>query len=317
LSNRIDTIHAYFPQAEPFGERLRTALPDRERVVWTRPEEFAEGISGAKVLFVFRPPRGHWARATRLRLIQTIGAGVDAVLPAPDLPERVLITNARGVHASHMSQFILALLLALAHRLPRALEQQRERRWRPFLPRQLDGATLGILGLGAIGEAVALKARALGMRVIGTRHSGEPSPCADRVYPPSDTDEVLRQSDAIVVLLPLTPETRGLLDRKRLAQMREGALLVNAARGGILDEEGLADCLKQRHVGGAALDVFEREPLPADSPLWDTPNLIITPHMAGLVADYLDRVLAIFAENIRRLERREPLRNRIDRNRGY
>ena len=293
------------------------AEPDRELVVFTQEEELAAGIAEVEVLFVRRPPHGYWSRARRLRLIQTIGAGVDSVLPTPDLPERVLIANARGVAAPHMSEFAIALLLALAKRVPRAIEQQREHRWRLFLPRRLEGATLGILGLGAIGEAVAQKARGLGMRVLGTRRSGEPSPHADRVYPPSGTDEVLAASDAVVVLLPLTPETRGLLDGARLARMKPGALLVDLARGGIVDEAALASALKEERLGGAALDVFEVEPLPSESPLWDVPNLLITPHMAGIVDDYLDRVLAIFTENIGRLERGEPLRNAVDRTRGY
>jgi phosphoglycerate dehydrogenase-like enzyme len=250
-------------------------------------------------------------------LLQTAGAGVDAVLPAPDLPERVILANARGLHAPHMSEFAIALLLALAKRIPTAVARQRERLWRAFLPRTLEGRTLGILGLGAIGEEVARKARALGMRVIGTRRSGEPSPFADRVYPPSETDEVLAQSDAVVILLPLTPETRGSLDAKRIARMRPGALVVNLARGGIVDEEALRAALEEKRIGGAALDVFAEEPLPRESPLWEASNLLVTPHMAGLVEDYLERLLAILLENVERLERGEPIRNRVDRERGY
>ena len=317
MSTHIQTVHAYFPWEQPLRERFRGRLPDRELVIWTQEEEFAAGLPEAEVLFVMRPPRGHWGQARRLRFIQTIGAGVDAVLPAPDLPERVLIANARGLHADHMSEFTIALLLAMTQQLTRVLEQQREHRWRPFVRQTLEGRTLGILGLGAIGEAVARKARALGMRVIGTRRSGAPTPHADRIYPPSGTDEVLEESDAIVVLLPLTPETQGLLDRQRLSRMREGALLVNLARGGIVEEDALAESLKQGHLGGAALDVFDAEPLPPGNPLWDTPNLLITPHMAGLVGDYLDRALEIFFENLDRLERGAPLRNEVDRDRGY
>ena len=144
-----------------------------------------------------------------------------------------------------------------------------------------------------------------------------PSAHADRIYPPSGTNEVLERSDAIVVLLPLTPETRRLLDRRALSRMPEGALLVNLARGGIVDEEALVESLEQGHLGGAALDVFDEEPLPAESPLWDTPNLLVTPHMAGLSGDYLDRALEIFIENLERLERGAPLHNEVDRERGY
>jgi phosphoglycerate dehydrogenase-like enzyme len=317
LPGPIRTIHVYFPQAEPVREQLAREFPDREIVVWTREEEFLSGIEEAEVLLVLRPPRGHWARARRLRLIQTAGAGVDSVLPAPDLPESVCITNARGVHAAHMSEFAIALLLAVAKRLPLAMQRQREHEWRAYLPRTLEGATLGVLGLGAIGEAVARKASALGMRVIGTRRSGEPSKFAERVYPPAGTDEVLARSDAVVVLLPLTPETRGLLGRERLARMRPAALLVNLARGGIVDEEALVEALRDKRLAGAAFDVFADEPLPAESPLWSAPNFLVTPHIAGLIGDYVDRLLPIFVENIRRLERGQPLRNPVDRERGY
>ena len=315
--SRIETVHAYVPWGDFLRERFERAVPDRELVVWSKESEFAGGIGEVEALFVLRPPRAYWARARRLRLIQTTGAGVDSVLPAPDLAEHVIITNARGVHATHMSEFGITLLLTLAKRIPRMVRQQQEHRWKSFLPRQLDGATLGILGVGAIGEAVADRARALGMRVIGTRHSGAPSEHADRIYPPSQTEEVLALSDALVILLPLTPETEGFLDRERLSHLKPGALVVNLARGGIVDEDALVEALKEERIAGAAFDVFAEEPLPESSPLWDVPNLLVTPHMAGIVGDYIERVVAIFAENLKRFETGEPLLNQVDRDRGY
>jgi phosphoglycerate dehydrogenase-like enzyme len=155
------------------------------------------------------------------------------------------------------------------------------------------------------------------MRVIGTRRHPEPVAGVAEVLPPSKTRRVLAESDVVIVVLPLTPETEGLLDAEAIAAMKPGAHLVNIARGGIVDEVALAEALREGRLGGAALDVFEQEPLPPTSPLWDTPNLLVTPHVAGLSHDYLARLGEIFFENIRRLERGEPIVNPVDRDRGY
>jgi len=313
----IRTIHAFGAVMEALRDATRSAFPGREYRVWAREEELIAEIEEAEVLIVFRPPRDHWGRGRRLRLLQTIGAGVDAVLPAPDLPERVQITNARGAHEPEMSEFALALILALSKRLPMAMAQQREHTWKLFGTYGLSGKTLGVLGLGAIGHAVARRATALGMRVIGTKRNPEPLAEVDRVLPPSETREVLAESDVVIVTLPRTPETEGLLDADAIAAMKPGAQLVNVARGGIVDEAALATALREGGLSGAALDVFEEEPLPASSPLWDTPNLLVTPHVAGISRDYMARVGEIFFENIRRLESGDRLLNLVDRDRGY
>ena len=207
-----------------------------------------------------------------------------------------------------MSEFTLALILAVAKQIPRATTQQREHAWKPFGPHRLSGRTLGVLGLGAIGHAVARRAAALGMRVIGTKRHPEPLAGVDEVLPASETRRVLEESDVVVVVLPRTPETAGLLDADAIAAMKPGAQLVNIARGGIVDEAALAKALREGALSGAAFDVFEEEPLPPSSPLWDTPNLLITPHVAGFSREYMARLAGIFFENIRRLERGEPLR---------
>jgi phosphoglycerate dehydrogenase-like enzyme len=155
------------------------------------------------------------------------------------------------------------------------------------------------------------------MRVIGTQRTPKPSPHADLVLPPQETDRVLSESNALVVLLPLTPETRGTLGARELALLPRGALLVDLARGGILDESALVGALRSGRLAGAALDVFAEEPLPASSPLWDVPNLIITPHIAGLSPDYMERLTEILLDNLARTEQDLPLRNAIDRERGY
>ena len=181
---------------------------------------------------------------------------------------------------------------------------------------RLTGKTAGVLGLGTIGHAIAQRLASLGLRVIGTRRQPAPLPDVAEVLPPEET-RVLREADFLVIVLPLTPETRGLLDAEAIAGMKRGAHLVNVARGGIVDEAALAAALHDGHLGGAALDVFDEEPLPPESPLWQAPNLIITPHLAGVSRDYMQRLGELFFDNILRLERDAPLRNEIDRTRGY
>jgi phosphoglycerate dehydrogenase-like enzyme len=317
MADPVHTVHAFDAFAEALRDDFTRAFPGRELVVWRDEDEFARGIPEAEVVLTLRPPRGYWGRARRLRLIQMPGAGVDSLLPDPELPAHVRVANARGIHEPEMAEFTLALILALAKRIPRAAAQQARHEWRVYAGLRLQGATVGILGLGAIGRSLARRCKALGMRVIGTRRSGQPVEGVDEVLRPADTRRVLQESDVVVVVLPLTPETRGALGAEALALMKPRALLVNVARGGIVDEAALALALEEGRLGGAAVDVFETEPLPPESPLWSAPNALITPHVAGLTRDYMSRVAGIFFENIRRLERGEGLLNEVDRTRGY
>ncbi len=317
--SRIHVHHGFEPAlGEAFAAPLRAALPGREVVVWHREEDLRAGIGEVEVLLAFRPPRGIWADARRLRLVQMMGAGVDSLLPAPDLLPAVRVTNARGLHGAQMSEFALAMILGLAKRIPRTLEQKQAHLWKLYGMQQLAGKTLGILGLGAIGAAVAEKARVFGMRVIGTQREAKAVPNVELVLcGAAGTERVLRESDYLVVLLPLTPETRGSIGARELDWLPRGAALVNLARGGIVDEDALLERLRSGQLGGAALDVYAREPLPPDSPLWDAPNAILTPHIAGLEPEYMRRLTEIAVENIGHLERGEPLRNEVDRARGY
>jgi len=310
-------VHAYAAFARGLRPTLERHFPGRPVVCWSQAEEFAGGIGEVEYLLALNPPRGHWAGARRLRLIQVLGAGVDGVLPAPDLASEVLLANQRGMSAAPMAEFGLSLVLALLKRLPAFAAAQHEHVWRRALPERAAGKTLAILGLGAIGEALAERAAALGMRVIGTQRMPKPHPAVARIEPPERTDAVLAEADVVVLLLPLTAETRGLFSRERFARMKPGAYLVNLARGGIVDEGALLDALRAGQLAGAAFDVFASEPLPASSPLWDAPNLWITPHTAGGFPEILDETTRLFAENVARLERGEPVRNAIDRARGY
>jgi phosphoglycerate dehydrogenase-like enzyme len=310
-------VHVFAAFAEALRPGVERHLPGRPVVCWSRAEEFAAGVGEVEYLLALNPPRGQWAAARRLRLVQVLGAGVDAVLPAPDLAPEVVLANQRGMSAAPMAEFGLTLVLALLKQLPGFVAAQREHAWRRALPARAAGKTLAILGLGAIGEALAERAAALGMRVIATQRTPKSHPAVARIEPPERSDAVLAEADAVVVLLPLTAETRGWFGRERFARMKPGACLVNLARGGIVDEAALVEALRDGRLAGAAFDVFASEPLPASSPLWEAPNLWITPHMAGGFPEILDETTRMFAENVARLERGEPVRNAIDRARGY
>ena len=314
---RDGPVHVFAPFAEALRPGIERHLPGRPVVCWSRAEEFAAGLGEVEFLLALNPPRGRWARAGRLRLLQVLGAGVDGVLPAPDLAPGVVLANQRGMSAEPMAEFGLTLVLALLKQLPGFVAAQRERAWRRALPARAAGKTLAILGLGAIGEALAERAAALGMRVVATQRTPKSHPAVARIEPPSGTGAVLAEADAVVLLLPLTPETRGSFGRERFAEMKRGAFLVNLARGGIVDEDALVEALREGRLAGAAFDVFASEPLPAASPLWDAPNLWITPHMAGGFPEILEETARRFAENVARLERGEPAQNAIDRARGY
>ncbi len=314
---RFPLLHVYGLPAEVLREPTARAFPDKEVVGLADEESFAVALDEMEILLALRPPRGLWAGAHRLQLLQTAGAGVDAVLPAPDLPAHVRLANARGVHAEQMGEYALGMMLHFARRMIRNAEQQARREWRMYAPSVLSGATCGVLGMGAIGEAVAARAKAFGMRVLGIQRTPKPSDWADEVLGPDGTERVLSESDYVVVVYPLTDATRGLLGEAMLSKLRPEAVLVNMARGGIVDEAALATMLHDGRLRGAALDVFDAEPLPEDSDLWDVPNLVVTPHIAGFSREYLPRVFEIFLDNVGRLERGEPLRNEIDRDRGY
>lgn len=310
-------IHAYLPFANAARPLLEKHFPGRRIVCWSRPDELAAGIGEAVYLFALQPPRGHWARAERLRLIQAFGAGVDYLLPATGLRDDVVIANQRGMSADSMAEFGLALVLALLKQLPFFVEAQRRRAWTRRLPERAAGKTLGILGLGAIGLALAQRAHALGLRVIGTQREPKPHPAVARVEPPEGTLRVLAESDVAVLLVPLTEATRGSIGARELAALKPSAYLVNLARGGIVDEEALRRALVDGRLAGAAFDVFASEPLPEDHPLWSAPNFWLTPHVAGGFPELLDVSIGLFAENVARLERGEPVASAVDRARGY
>jgi phosphoglycerate dehydrogenase-like enzyme len=255
-------------------------------------------------------------KAPRLRWIQSTNAGVEDV--TPHLPPGVTLTNASGVHGPKGGEFALTALLMLNHALPHFVTRQRERRWDQRFMTTIAGKTVVVVGLGRLGEGVVKLARRFGLRVIGIRRSGKPHRLAHAVYAPHQLHKALPGADFLVITTPLTPETRGLIGRRDLDLLPRHAGVVNLGRGAVLDNAALAEKLSRGELAGAVLDVVDPEPLPPDSPLWRTPNLIITPHCA--VDDgqrYVPRCLDIFFDNLRRYLAGRPLRNRVDPARGY
>jgi phosphoglycerate dehydrogenase-like enzyme len=287
-----------------------TAVADRGKAV-----ELAER---AEIMVGWNVPREAVQRSGRLRWIHSTAAGVDQLL-YPEVYDRgILVTTSSGIHQP-LVEHVFALLLALVRRLHIAIRNQQARRWdrSRAVGGEVRGLTVGVLGLGSIGAEVAAKATAFGMRVIGTKRTPGAVPNVERVYPPEALSEVLAAADVVVVALPLTEKTRGLLGEGEFRAMKPGALLINIGRGPIVQEAALIRALQERWIAGAGLDVFEREPLPSDSPLWAIEDVIITPHVSGGWPGYLDAAVPLFCENLARYLRGAPLLNLVDKSRGY
>jgi len=265
------------------------------------------------------------ASAPKLKWLHSTAAGV-AQLMYPELRvSGIAVTNASGVHTIPIAEHVIGLLLALAHRFPSAFRHQAARHWgqqeiwnEPIRPRELRGATLLVVGLGAIGSEVARLARAMGMRVLAVTRSGHAAPeLAVRVAPASALDALLSEADFVVLAAPETMETRHLINAARLAKMKSTAYLVNVARGSLVDEAELVAALRARRIAGAALDVAAEEPLPESSPLWTLENCFITPHLSGASDSLWERQGELLFDNLDRWFSGRELRNRVDPARGY
>jgi phosphoglycerate dehydrogenase-like enzyme len=270
-----------------------------------------------EALLAWRVPNGLLDRMPRVRWIQALTAGVEGWLARSDLRPDLILTCARGTHRVQMPENILGALFHLTKPFAAATLDQQARRWMSRVSAPLAGKTLGILGLGAIGREVARKAGALELRVIGTKRVPEPVPGTDRVYPAEATEEVLGQSDFVLLLLPVTPATRGLMNATRLKAMRPTAYLLNFARGELVVDVDLVAAVRSGTIAGAVLDVFVTEPLPPEHPFWVTPGITVLPHIGGLHPDRDRQVAELFVANLRRFVADEPLREVVDRARGY
>ena len=281
-------------------------------------------LAETEVLYGFPPSAERadelLARAPRLRWFQAASAGVDRLEQGGFLERQVVVTNSSGVHATPVGEYVLMVMLMFAKGAHRLLRAQAERRWTRPLPAELKGKTVGVVGMGRIGTEVARLSRAAGCRVLAIRRSAlerRPGrPPADELLPPSDLPYLLSESDYVVLAVPLTEQTRHLIGTEELRAMKPTAVLINISRGPVVDEEALVQALKEGWIGGAGLDVFEREPLPEDSELWGMENVILTPHISGGTERYFERAVPIFCENLRRYLKGRPLLNVVDPRRG-
>lgn len=307
-------------------EQYRAAL---DRHSWARGclrattgydlEEFDSAMQTAEILIGSKfPLRDLAIRAPRLKWIHTKGAGIDHLLPLDWLPPEIILTNNRGVHVEKAAEFGWMAILLLNNAVPLHVTNQRWTRWQQVFSTPVREKTLVIIGVGKIGSAVARLAKQFKMRILGIRRTRRPHRHVDEMFGPGELDQVLPRADFVLVAVPLTSETRGLIGQKELDMMRPSTSLINMARAGVMDYEALVNKLQRRELAGAILDVFDPEPLPPDSPLWDTPNLIITPHVSSDDAErYVPRTLDLFFDNLRRYLTGRPLRNRVRRRSEY
>ena len=310
---------AWFPQRlqQEFPHVNVVHLPDYKRV--------DEEIGDAEIVVAWSIRPEQIAAAKKLRWIHSPAAAVHQLIFPELVNSDIILTNAREVHGPVVAEHVIALIFALAKKIPSSVRLQEKHVWGQQilwdeLPRvrEVAGATLGLIGLGSIGGAVAKSAKALGMRVIAVReHPEKGSEGADAVFGPAQIDEVFRQSDYVVLAAPVTTSTKAIANAERLALMKDDACLINVARGPLVDETALSAALRGEKIGGAALDVFPKEPLAADSPLWDVPNLLITPHTAALSEKLWERHYALFSENLRRHLAGQPLLAAVDKWKGY
>ncbi|WP_433377984.1 D-2-hydroxyacid dehydrogenase [Streptosporangium sp. CA-115845] len=314
---KITKVHCYGRFAIDALDASMSALGGRRLIACRTETEFVAELGQIEAVLGIGMPVDNWSRAERLRLIHLIGSGADSLLPAKGLSSDVQVANARGISAPAMAEFAVSTLLGLTKRLPDALTSQHAREWKRHHPRLISGATLLVVGAGPVGREVAQRARALGMYVIGIRRTGAPHPGFDEMHSADRFAQLATRADAIVMAVPATARTRQMLNADVLDRCTANCLIINVSRGDVIDEEALSARLHAGVLGGAALDVFQREPLPATSPLWDAPNTIITPHVSWSTPDYPSRVVDLFFTNIERVESGQPVINPVDHVRGY
>ncbi|MFN8485332.1 MAG: D-2-hydroxyacid dehydrogenase [Anaerolineae bacterium] len=324
----VEQIRAVDPRIEVLYEPSLLAAPryvaDHGGGPLTRSAEqearWSALLARANVLFDF--DRTHLGdlptAAPRLRWVQATSAGIGQMVRRLGLDKTdILFTTASGVHARPLADFCLMAMLMFAKDYGWMERDKRQKRWERYCAEELTDKTLAIIGLGRVGQEVARHGKKMDMRVIGTKRSPEPLPDVDEVYGPDDLDAILPQADYLVLIAPHTGETERLIGERELAMMKPSAVFINIARGTLVDEAALVAALREGRLKGAALDVFQEEPLPVASPLWDMPNVIISPHSASTVTQENARITALFCDNLRRYLRGEPLRNVLDTERLY
>ena len=315
LDPRVETVG---PPIDPDGDwaAVNPADPHEEPPPWASrvADERRRALAKSEVLIALHTPADLPELAPRLRWVQSMGAGVEQFAAAGIARTGAVLTNASGVSAGSMAEWVLGRLLQVWKRFREADAHQQRHEFVRTYGRTFAGSTVGIVGLGHIGCAVSARLRPLGVRVLGLKRTARPGDAeqVDVLYTPDQLHEMLALCDAVVVAAPATPETRHLIDAKALAALHPDAVLVNVARGSLLDEEALVASLREERIAAAALDVFDQEPLPPESPFWELPNVYVSAHSSVSVDRYLDDVFDLFVDNLSRYLRGEDLRNVID-----
>ncbi|MFI6749420.1 D-2-hydroxyacid dehydrogenase [Actinomadura luteofluorescens] len=292
------------------------------RIRYVRETELAKALPGADVLFMWDflsdALAGAWPESGGPEWVHIASAGVDRLMFPGLTHSDTIVTNSRGVFDEPIAEYVLGLVLAFAKDLHTTLRLQGERRWRHRETERVTGARALVVGTGPIGRAIGRRLSAAGLAVSGAgRTARDADPDLGVVHPMERLGEALAEADYVVLAAPLTPQTRGMIDAAALERMRPSARLVNVGRGGLVAEGDLVEALRAGRIAGAALDVFEDEPLPASSPLWDLPNVIVSPHMSGDVVGWRDELVRLFADNLGRYVSGRPLRNVVDKRLGY
>lgn len=320
---------------EKHWERVRQLSPRLSLSLAEGEAQFLENLPDAEVVVIWPRPFD-LSLAPRLKWIQLLSAGLDRFTGHPVMESDIIITTASGIHATPIAEYVLASMLAFSRRFREMWRLQERRewpedRWEILGGEELRGKTVGILGYGSIGREVGRLCQAFGMRVLATdsalemgdrgyRPPGTGDPkgmLLDSLFPPSQLREMLKECDFLIVAVPLTPETEGMVGREELKAMKGSAYLVNISRGRVVDEEALIEALKEGWIGGAGLDVFAQEPLPQESELWRLDNVILSPHVSANTPHYQERFTELFCENLRRYLAGEELLNVVDKKRGY
>jgi len=317
------TMAPVFRIEEPLYLEALKRFPDLKPVLKTTIghdlEGFEEALAQSDAIVAWKFPRENLRkRAPHLKWIHIIGAGAEHLMPLDWLPRGVVLTNNRGVHAPKAAEYAAMALLMLNAQMPALMTSQRHRSWDRRFTTTLAGKTLLIVGVGNMGGAAARSARRLGLRIVGVRRTARAHRAVHEMYRPEDLPQLLPKADFVLIATPLTGDTRHLIGRAEFDLMKDGAGFINIGRAGVVDYTVLSEKLRTGQLSGAVLDVFDPEPLPASSPLWDVPNLIITPHVSSDdAARYAARTLDLVLQNVRRLAENRPLLNPVQRVRQY
>lgn len=303
-------------------DRLSAKFPQHRFIYTANLEEGVAALPEADVLVTFGKGIGEETidRASRLRWVHVMSAGVDS-LPFGKLMERhIQVTNVRGIHAIPMAEYTFAVLLQIVRSMKRLVKAEQDKRWdKQCRVGELWGQTLGIIGVGAIGKEIAHRAKVFGMHTLGVNTDGREMDGIDKMFAIRELESVLRQSDFVVLTVPLVPSTHHLMNAETLREMKETAYLINVARGPVIDEEALIHALRENQLAGAVLDVFDQEPLPENHPFWTMDNVTITPHISGLSPMYMTRAVELLIENLTHYSNGEAwkMQNVINLSRQY